>query len=622
MRPANKKGVPGVPLHALDSIKDENTRMVLRSLVDGWNVRNGNAGTGDAAFITKSDLPALAQTVVKNYFQSAGGAGTQNYPNPTIDPGQIGKIINELEASIFESKLWKDLGTRINQIDLGLVAEQQARIAAVQQVANNLAAEIEARLGFEEVTGSKISALQIVTDNQAEQISGLTTRIDGAESTIVNLQSTTTTQATSLTALTTRVEDTESNITDLSITTQAQAQSLSSLSTRVAGAESSISTLNTTTANQASVLVNLTTSLNGVQSAIAREETTRANADNAITTSVNTQFAQVNNSLSAIQTQQTTLANSVSSLSQTTTTLQSGLNGQTAALQTEAQTRANADGTLFAQYTVKVDVNGYVSGYGLASTAVNGVPRSDFIVRADRFAIGSPSGPGITPRAPFTVLTTPRTLADGTVLPVGVYIDTAMVRELNATFINAGLLYASKIYTGSQYIDFTSKQPIQVMATATGYIQDINPDRGNTLPDPLRYLSPLFPTMRFYGPRLHASVPENQRVRSSTTRPLVFLVTVTATVNHWLSIWYRKGSEIGAENEGWRAAPNNEFVEEPQPDYGSAALSIQITETLADNDYIEFTASTVGRPSTVWEQWNRGKPELRFCTMTAVVSNL
>lgn len=622
MRPANKKGVPGVPLHALDSIKDENTRQVLRSLVDGWNVRNGNAGTGDAAFITKSDLPGLAQTAIKNYFAGAGGPGTQNYPNPTISPGEISRIINELEASIFETQLWKDLGARINQINLALVAEQQARIASVQGVADDLAAEAAARLGFNEVASSNISALQLVTENQAQQISGLITRADGAESSIINLQSTTSTQATNLTALTTRVGDTESNITDLQITTQEQAQSLSSLSTRMGGAESSISTLNTTTANQASLLVSLTTSLNGVQSAIAREEATRANADNAITTSVSTQFAQVNNSLAAIQTQQTTLSNNLASLSQTTTTLQSSLNGVSSALSTEAQTRANADGTLFAQYTVKVDVNGYVSGYGLASTAVNGVPRSDFIVRADRFSIGSPSGPGITPRAPFTVLTTPRTLADGTVLNPGVYMDTAMVRELNGAFINAGLLYAAKIYTGSQYIDITSKKPIQVMATATGYLQRVDPDRGPTLSDPLRYLLPLFPTMRFYGPGLHASVPESQRVRSSANRPLVFLVTVTATINHWLSIWYRKGSEIGSANEGWRAAPNNEFVEEPQPDYGSAALSVQITETLADNDYIEFTASTVGHPLTVWEQWNRSKPDLRFCTMTAVVSNL
>ena len=34
----------------------------------------------------------------------------------------------------------------------------------------------------------------------------------------------------------------------------------------------------------------------------------------------------------------------------------------------EATTRATQTGQLFAQWTVKLDVNGYVSGFGLAST--------------------------------------------------------------------------------------------------------------------------------------------------------------------------------------------------------------------------------------------------------------
>jgi hypothetical protein len=61
-------------------------------------------------------------------------------------------------------------------------------------------------------------------------------------------------------------------------------------------------------------------------------------------------------------------------------------------VQTEATARADADGTLFAQYTVKVDVAGNVAGYGLASVAVNGVTKSDFGVRADKFWLAAPVG--------------------------------------------------------------------------------------------------------------------------------------------------------------------------------------------------------------------------------------
>lgn len=67
-----------------------------------------------------------------------------------------------------------------------------------------------------------------------------------------------------------------------------------------------------------------------------------------------------------------------------------------AAVQTEASARASADGTLFAQYTVKIDNNGYVAGYGLASQTVNGVPVSSFLIRADRFSVVNPSTSKIT----------------------------------------------------------------------------------------------------------------------------------------------------------------------------------------------------------------------------------
>ena len=46
---------------------------------------------------------------------------------------------------------------------------------------------------------------------------------------------------------------------------------------------------------------------------------------------------------------------------------------------------------LDAQYTVKIDNNGYVSGFGLASSAADGVPFSEFILQADRFAVINPN---------------------------------------------------------------------------------------------------------------------------------------------------------------------------------------------------------------------------------------
>jgi hypothetical protein len=129
-----------------------------------------------------------------------------------------------------------------------------------------------------------------------------------------------------------------------------------------------------------------------------------------------------------------------------------------AAVQQEITTRATQTGALFAQYTVKVDVNGYVAGFGLASTLVNGTPLSNFIIRADRFAVASPSGPGITPITPFIVNTTPVMTGAGEFLPAGVYMSAAYIRDLevalgrfqNAFITNAMIvsLSATKITAG------------------------------------------------------------------------------------------------------------------------------------------------------------------------------
>jgi hypothetical protein len=76
------------------------------------------------------------------------------------------------------------------------------------------------------------------------------------------------------------------------------------------------------------------------------------------------------------------------------TTLSTTVGGHTTTLQTYG---ASING-LNAQYTVKINNNGYVSGYGLASTVANGTPTSTFIVLADSFAVVTP---GVTPKVPF-----------------------------------------------------------------------------------------------------------------------------------------------------------------------------------------------------------------------------
>jgi hypothetical protein len=134
------------------------------------------------------------------------------------------------------------------------------------------------------------------------------------------------------------------------------------------------------------------------------------------------------------------------SLTQQITTVASQSGDNSAALQQEITTRTSITDGLLAQWTVKTDVNGYVAGFGLASSANNSTPTSDFAVRADRFYIANPTGPGIVPAMPFVVQTTP-TVINGVNVPVGVYIDRAMIANgtIGTAQIGVGVIDTAKI---------------------------------------------------------------------------------------------------------------------------------------------------------------------------------
>lgn len=128
--------------------------------------------------------------------------------------------------------------------------------------------------------------------------------------------------------------------------------------------------------------------------AIQNEATARANADSAEATARTTLAARVTaaegniaTNAASIQTETTARVNADSALSQSIATLSSTVGDHTTSIQTHASSINGLEG----KYTVKIDNNGYVSGFGLASTANNGIPTSEFQVRADRFSITNPN---------------------------------------------------------------------------------------------------------------------------------------------------------------------------------------------------------------------------------------
>ena len=125
-----------------------------------------------------------------------------------------------------------------------------------------------------------------------------------------------------------------------------------------------------------------------------------------------------------------TLTTNNQSLSERINTLQTTLNGQTASIQQHAQTLNG----LSAQWTLKVQSGGIVSGIGLASN--NGV--SDFAVIADKFYVASPQG---DKKPMFSVITRPTTI-NGTTVPA--------VVSLNGDLIGSGTISGDKIRANTQ----------------------------------------------------------------------------------------------------------------------------------------------------------------------------
>jgi hypothetical protein len=140
---------------------------------------------------------------------------------------------------------------------------------------------------------------------------------------------------------------------------------------------------------------------------------------------------------------------------------------------TSVETQASID-ALKAQYTVKIDVDGYVAGYGLAAYTNNdGTHTSSFVIRADTFTIVAP---GVTPVVPFTagvvggvstVGINGQLIVDGTI-----YGDSIAAGEIGATHITTNNLAAINadlgvITAGSITFDYGSSRKFEIDKTGS-----------------------------------------------------------------------------------------------------------------------------------------------------------
>ena len=129
--------------------------------------------------------------------------------------------------------------------------------------------------------------------------------------------------------------------------------------------------------------------LEALDTLVVNETLERVDADSALVAQLNLLLAQTNNNAAAILLEQAVRADADSATAISVQTLQTAVGNNIASLQTTQQV---VDG-LSAQYMVKLDVNGYVSGFGLYNEGAS----ASFLVHADDFAVGKPGQAGVYP---------------------------------------------------------------------------------------------------------------------------------------------------------------------------------------------------------------------------------
>ena len=151
-----------------------------------------------------------------------------------------------------------------------------------------------------------------------------------------------------------------------------------------------------------------------------------------------------------------------------TSNLQTTVGQNTASIQSQQQSINGIN----LQYTVKLDSNGYVSGFG----QMNDGSTSNFIIRADKFAIAPPSANGNTPKYAFVYQSTSTTLPNGTVVPAGLYLDQAVIGQISASKINATSLSAITATLGTLITYKDPAYPNKARMVLTGSLLEVYDD--------------------------------------------------------------------------------------------------------------------------------------------------
>lgn len=261
--------------------------------------------------------------------------------------------------------------------------------------------------------GSRVTATENSIDAQAEDISQIQSDIEDLESGLSG-------HTTAISSLTTRMTSAEGTIsghssqltslntavTNAQSTANSAASAATALDSRVTAAESAITSQGTLISELLSDVEDLDLGFSGHGASISNLDSRVTSAEGNIT-SQGSAISSLQSSVTNLQTNTTANATAISTLNTNVSTINGTLSSNSTSI-TQLNARLNSfDGTgvsveqkfqataneidgLFGQYTLKIDSDGHVAGFGLSiETSSSGNTTSNFIVNADRFAIVS-----------------------------------------------------------------------------------------------------------------------------------------------------------------------------------------------------------------------------------------
>jgi len=358
------------------------------------------------------------------------------------------------------------LDTRLDSAESSLTA-QASSITQLQSDLDSAESDIGTNAtALSALTTRVTSAEGNITVNTSDIVT-LTSDLQAAESDIADNAAELVTQATQASVLTARIDfitkvegeadqdpiDLEStgelDLETLDDVTSATSSAITSLDVRTTAAEGSIST-------QASQITQLQSVVNDASTGVLATATAVDSLDTRVTVN--------EGEISTVASDLTSLTTTVGNNSATISTQSTSIDG------------------LEAQYTVKIDNNGRVAGFGLASTAADATPFSEFVVIADQFSVVDPASTASTPIIPFQIsggkaLFTSDVEINGDLITTGTITATRL--NLNGTMFTApsgvltiadGGVGSDQLASGSVDIaKFASGlQPIQVVGSLPG----------------------------------------------------------------------------------------------------------------------------------------------------------